>query len=58
MIFSDSLSTLQVEGKLKTARPLLIQIQDMLHKIGEDQEEITSMWTLDMLVFREIRLLK
>ena len=33
MTFSDSLSALQALGKLKTNYPLLILIQDMLHKI-------------------------
>ena len=40
MIFSDSLSALQALGKLKTVHPLLIQIQDLLHKINADQKEI------------------
>ena len=44
MIFSDSLSTLQVLRKLKTDHPLLIQIQELLHKINADQREIVFMW--------------
>ena len=39
MIFSDSLSALQAHGKLKTDHPLLIQIQEFLHKINADQKE-------------------
>ena len=38
MIFSDSLSALQALGKLKTDHPLLIQIQEFLHKIDADQK--------------------
>ena len=44
MIFSDSLSVLQALGKLKTDHPLLIQIQELLHKINADQKEIAFMW--------------
>ncbi|WP_419633816.1 ribonuclease H family protein, partial [Thiolapillus sp.] len=44
MIFSDSLSALQALGKLKTDHPLLIQIQEFLHKINADQKEIVFMW--------------
>ena len=44
MIFSDSLSTLQALGKLKTDNLLLIQIQEILHKINADQKEIVFMW--------------
>ena len=44
MIFSDSLSALQALGKLKTDQPLLIQIQELLHKINADQKEIVFMW--------------
>ena len=43
MIFSDSLSTLQALGKLKTDHPLLIQIKDLLQKIDADQKEIVIM---------------
>ena len=43
MIFSDSLSALQALGKLKTDRPLLMQIQELLHKISTDQKEIVFM---------------
>ena len=44
MIFSDSLSALQALGKLKTDHPLLIQIQELFHKINTDQKEIVFMW--------------
>ena len=44
MIFSDSLSALQALGKLKTDHPLLIQIQELLHKINADQMKIVFMW--------------
>ena len=44
MIFSDSLSAVQALGKLKTDHPLLIQIQELLHKINADQKEIVFMW--------------
>ena len=44
MVFSDSLFVLQALGKLKTDHPLLIQIQELLHKIIADQKEIVFMW--------------
>ena len=44
MIYSDSLSALQALGKLKTDHPLLIQIQEFLHKNNADQKEIVFMW--------------
>ena len=44
MIFSDSLSALQALGKLKTDYSLLIQIQELLHKINTDQKEIVFIW--------------
>ena len=44
MIFCDSLSALQALGTLKTDHPLLIQIQEFLHKINADQKEIVFMW--------------
>ena len=44
MIFSKSLSALQVQEKFKTDYPLLIQIQDILHKIDVDQKEIVFIW--------------
>ena len=44
MIFSHSISALQALRKLKTDHPLLIQIQEMLHKINADQKEIVFMW--------------
>ena len=40
MIFSGSLSALQALGKLKTDHPLLIQIQELLHKINADHKEV------------------
>ena len=40
MIFSDSLSALQTLGKLKAEHPLLIQTQELLHKINADQKTI------------------
>ena len=57
MIFSDPLSALQALGKLKTDHPLLIQIQELLHKINKDQKVIVFTEFLDMLVFEETRLL-
>ena len=57
MIFSDSLSALLALGKLKTDHPLLIRIQEFLHKINADQKEIVLCGFLDMLVFEETRLL-
>ena len=44
MIFSDSLSAVQALGKLKTDHPLLIQIQEPLHKINTDQKKIVFRW--------------
>ena len=32
---------------------MLIQIQDILHKIDVDQKKIVFMWVLDMLVLEE-----
>ena len=55
-IFSDSMSALQAPGKLKSDHPLLIQIQDVLHKIEVDQKAVVFMWFLDMLVFVEMSL--
>ena len=43
MIFLDSLSALPALEKLKTDHPLLIQIQELLHKINADQKEIVFM---------------
>ena len=57
MIFSDSLSALQGLGKLKTDHPLLIQIQELLHKINTDQKKLFLCGFLEMLVFEETRLL-
>ena len=44
MIFSDSLSVLQALEKLKSDHTLLIQIQDIYHKIEIDQKEVIFMW--------------
>ena len=44
MIFSDSHSALQALEKLKSDLPLLKQIQDILHKIVVDQQEIIFVW--------------
>ena len=44
MIYSDSLSALQALGKLKIDHPLLIQIQEFLHKIDADQKKIVFIW--------------
>ena len=44
IIFSDSLSILQALEKLQSDHSLLIQIQDMLHKIEVDQKELVFVW--------------
>ena len=44
MIFPYSLSALQALEKLKGNHLLLIQIQDMLHKIEVDQKGVVFMW--------------
>ena len=44
MILSGSLSALQALEKLKTDHPLLIQTQDILHKIDVDQKKIGFVW--------------
>ena len=44
MIFSNSLSALQALEKFKSDHPLLIQVQDMLHKIEIDQKKVAFMW--------------
>ena len=44
MIFSDSLSALQVLKILKIDHPLLIQIQELLHKINANKKETIFMW--------------
>ena len=42
---THSLSVLQALGKLKkTDHPLLIQIQNLLHKINADQNDLIFMW--------------
>ena len=58
MIFFDSSSALQALEKLKCDHPLLIQIQDMLHRIEIDQKEVFFFLCgfLDMWVFMEMRL--
>ena len=47
MIFIDSLSALQVLKNFKTDHPLLIQIQELLHKINADKKETfyVGSWT-------------
>ena len=44
MIFSDSLSALQGLKNFKTDHTLLIQIQELLHKINADKKETIFMW--------------
>ena len=44
MIFSDSISACKALGKLKTDHPLLLQIQELLHKMNADQKEIVFIW--------------
>ena len=44
IIFFNSLSALQALEKLKSDHPLLIQIQDMPHKIEVDQKEVAFVW--------------
>ena len=44
MIFSDSPSAMQALEKLKSDHPLLIQSQDMLHKIEIDQKGVVFIW--------------
>ena len=44
MIFSDSPSAMQALEKLNSNHPLLIQIQDKLHKIEVDQKGVVFMW--------------
>ena len=44
MIFWDSLSALQVLKDFKMDHPLLIQIQEPLHKINADKKETIFMW--------------
>ena len=44
VVFSDSLSALQALGKLKTDHPLVIQLQELLHKMNADEREIDFMW--------------
>ena len=44
MIFSDSLSALQGLKNFKTDHHLLIQIQELLHKINADKKETVFMW--------------
>ena len=44
MIFSELLSALQALKNFKTDHPLLIQIQEVLHKINADKKEAIFMW--------------
>ena len=46
-IFADSVSAMQVLKNLKTDHPLLIQIQELLHKINADKKETfyVGSWT-------------
>ena len=53
MIFSDSLSALQALGKLKAEHPLLIQTQELLHKINADQKEFFFKWVPGHVGIRE-----
>ena len=50
---SDSLSALQALGKIKTDHPLLIQIQELLHKISADQKKLVFMWVPGHVGIRE-----
>ena len=44
MILSDSLSALQTLKNFKTDHPMLIQIQELLHKMNADKRETIFMW--------------
>ena len=44
MIFSDSRSALRALKNFKTDHTLLIQIQELLHKINADKKETIIMW--------------
>ena len=44
VIFSDSLPALLAQEKLKIDDLLLVQVQDMLHKIEVGQKEVVFMW--------------
>ena len=44
MIFSNTLSALQALKNFKTDHPLLIQIQELLHKINADKKQTIFMW--------------
>ena len=44
MIFRDSLSALQALKNSETDHPLLIQIQELLHKINADKKVTIFMW--------------
>ena len=39
-------------GKLKTDDPLLIQIQELLHKINADQKQIIFIWVAGHVCIR------
>ena len=44
MVFLDLPSALQVPKNFKTDHPLLIQIQELVHKINADKKETIFMW--------------
>ena len=44
MIFSALLSALEALKNFKTDHPLLIQIQELLHKINADKKETILIW--------------
>ena len=44
MIFSELLSALQALKNFKTDHPLLIQVQELLHKINADKKETIFLW--------------
>ena len=57
MIFFRLTIALHALGKLKTDHPMLIQIQELLHKIIQTKRKLFLCGFLDMLVFEETRLL-
>ena len=44
MVFLDLPSALQAPKNFKTDHPLLIQIQELVHKINADKKETIFMW--------------
>ena len=44
MTFSNLLSALQALEKLQSDHPLLMQIQDVLHKIEIDRRKVVFIW--------------